>query len=238
MAEFNLAPFLSYCAENGIAVPPAAPQQLALYGNLLLEWNQKINLTAITDPQEIVLKHFTDCAALLRFLPLKPGQSLIDVGTGAGFPGAVLKILVPQAKVTLLDGHAKRFLFLNDFMQQSGLTCQTLHSRAELAAKQPEYREQFQYATARAVAALPTLLEYCLPFVKPGGLFAAMTGPGAGEEAAAAANAAGLLGGSPAAVQTYTLPGELERAVVTVKKISQTSAKYPRASAKITKQPL
>lgn len=142
MAEFNLAPFLSYCAENGIAVPPAAPQQLALYGNLLLEWNQKINLTAITDPQEIVLKHFTDCAALLRFLPLKPGQSLIDVGTGAG------------------------------------------------------------------------------------------------EEAAAAANAAGLLGGSPAAVQTYTLPGELERAVVTVKKISQTSAKYPRASAKITKQPL
>ena len=114
----------------------------------------------------------------------------------------VLKILVPQAKVTLLDGHAKRFLFLNDFMQQSGLTCQTLHSRAELAAKQPEYREQFQYATARAVAALPTLLEYCLPFVKPGGLFAAMKGPGAGEEAAAAANAAGLLGGSPAAVQT------------------------------------
>lgn len=238
MPELNITPFLSYCRENGIAVPEAAPRQLELYGSLLLEWNQKINLTAITEPQEIVQKHFTDCAALLRFLPLKPGESLVDVGTGAGFPGMVLKILVPQANITLLDGHAKRFLFLNDFMQQTGLFCQTLHSRAELAGRQPDYREQFQYATARAVAALPTLLEYCLPFVKPGGLFAAMKGPGAEAELQAAANAVGLLGGAPATAQSYTLPGELERTVITVQKASQTPAKYPRISAKIAKQPL
>lgn len=238
MPDFCLNPFFEYCQQHGIAVPETAEKQLQCYGRLLLEWNEKINLTAITEPEEVVCKHFTDCAALLRFLPLQAGQRLIDVGTGAGFPGMVLKILVPHAKITLLDGHAKRFLFLKDFMQQTGLFCETLHSRAELAAKQPAYREQFDYATARAVAALPVLAEYCLPFVKPNGSFVAMKGPDALEETKAAKNALKLLGAAPAVATAYTLPDGSERTVIACKKISQTLPKYPRASAKITKQPL
>lgn len=238
MPDFSLKPFFAYCQQYGISVPEEAGEQLQCYGNLLLEWNEKINLTAITEPAEVVCKHFTDCAALLRFLPLQAGQRLIDVGTGAGFPGMILKILVPGAHITLLDGHAKRFLFLKDFMERTGLFCETLHSRAELAAKQPDYRERFDYATARAVAALPTLAEYCLPFVKPGGSFVAMKGPDAFEETKAAKNALKLLGAAPAEATAYTLPDSSERTAVMCKKISQTLPKYPRASAKITKQPL
>lgn len=238
MERFDLTPFTAFCTENNLPLPESAVPHLKLFGALLLEWNEKINLTAITNPEEIVFKHFIDCAALLKFLKLKPGNRLIDVGTGAGFPGMILKILVPKADITLLDGHAKRFVFLQDFMEKSGVCCTLLHARAELAAQQPHLREQFDFATARAVAALPTLLEYCLPFVKCGGCFAAMKGPGLKEEFPAAAHALQALGGSAQPPFVYLLPDGSERTVVQVKKISQTPPKYPRASAKISKQPL
>ena len=182
MPDFNFKPFLDYAEKNNLSLPENAVESLTLYGNLLLEWNEKINLTAIKEPDEIVVKHFIDSLSLLKIINPNSGESLIDVGTGAGFPGMVIKILRPKLNVTLIDGHAKRFIFLEDLQNQLGIKTENLHMRAELAAKDVKYREALNYATARAVARLNTLAEYCLPFVKKGGIFVSMKGPGAEEE--------------------------------------------------------
>ena len=182
MPDFNFTPFLQYANENNISLPENAVESLTLYGNLLLEWNEKINLTAIKDPAEIVVKHFIDSLSLLKVIDPKENESLIDVGTGAGFPGMVIKILRPEVNVTLLDGHAKRFIFLEDLQNKLGIKAENLHIRAELASKEEKYREKFDYVTARAVARLNTLAEYCMPFVKKGGTFVSMKGPTAEEE--------------------------------------------------------
>ena len=205
MAAFDFTPFFEYAKQNGITLPEAAENHLTTYGNLLLEWNEKINLTAITDPEDIVIKHFTDCLSLLKIIDPKPGQSLIDVGTGAGFPGMVIKILRPDVDVTLLDGHQKRFLFLEDLQNQIGIKAINLHCRAELAAKEKLYRERYDFATARAVANLPALSELCLPFVKVGGRFVAMKGSGGKEELDASKNAIFLLGGKTECLQLICL---------------------------------
>lgn len=233
-----MRPFCDFCARENIELPENAPNRLALYGRLLLEWNEKINLTAIKEPTEVVIKHFIDSAYLLKYLKMPQGATLLDVGSGAGFPGMVVKIMRPDLAVTLLDGHAKRFLFLEDLMKNIGLSAEMLHARAELASKEATHREQYDFVTARAVAALPTLAEYCLPFVKVGGTFAAMKGPALKEELAAAENALALLGGEKAAFFAYQLPDLSERGIVLTKKISQTPTKYPRPSAKIAKRPL
>lgn len=224
--------------ERGIEIDETAQERLDKYASLLVEWNEKINLTAITDPEGVVIKHFLDCALLLCHADLPEGARVIDVGTGAGFPGMVLKILRPDIKLTLLDGLNKRLVFLGEVLRELGLDAETVHLRAEEAGKKAEFRERFDLVTARAVAELRTLYEYCLPLVKIGGIFVAMKGPSAEEEFNNAKKAKGILGGGEAVIKTETLTGEETRTFVITKKISQTPPKYPRISAKISKQPL
>lgn len=238
MPDFNFKPLLDYAKVNNISLPENAVESLTVYGNLLLEWNEKINLTAIKDPDEIVVKHFIDSLSLLKIISPKSGESLIDVGTGAGFPGMVIKILRPELKVTLLDGHAKRFIFLEDLQNQLGIKAENLHIRAELAAKEEKYREKFDYVTARAVARLNTLSEYCMPFVKKGGTFVSMKGPGAEEELLEGKKAIEILGGDNLSIIKENLPMDNTRFFITAKKTKNTPEKYPRASAKISKSPL
>ena len=224
--------------QKGIEVDEVARERLCRYAELLVEWNEKINLTAITDPEGIAVKHFLDSALLLTEVELKNGAKIVDVGTGAGFPGMVLKILRPDLDVTLMDGLNKRLVFLNEVAKELDLEVETVHLRAEEAGKKTEFREQFDLATARAVAQMNTLYEYCLPLVRVGGVFCAMKGPSAAEELKTAAKASGILGGGKAKISTSTLTGEEVRTFVVTKKISQTPPKYPRASGKISKQPL
>lgn len=238
MPRFDFNPLLDYAEKNRISISKDTVEKLNIYGDLLLFWNEKINLTAITDPKEVVIKHFVDSLSLLKFINPKSGEKLIDVGTGAGFPGMVIKILRPELSVTLLDGHAKRFIFLNDLQEKLGIKTENLHIRAELAAKDKNFREQFDYATARAVARLNTLTEYCLPFVKKGGKFIAMKGPDAGEELNEAKKAIEILGGETLSFTEEVLPMDNTRNFIVVKKIKITPEKYPRASAKISKNPL
>ncbi len=206
-----------------------------IYSDLLCSWNEKINLTAITDKNEIEIKHFEDCRSILSAINIPKGEKIIDIGTGAGFPGMVLKIERPDLNVTLLDGHKKRFLFLEDLQNALNLNCENLHARAEEAVKMR--RECYFLATARAVAKLNVLAEYCLPYVKPGGYFIAMKS-NADEEIEDAKNAIELLGGKIEDIKTFNLSDKSKRTLVIIKKISQTPTKYPRVSAKIAKQPL
>ncbi len=224
--------------KNGIKYDDTVLSRLQKYAEMLCEWNEKINLTAITDPEGIVIKHFLDSAMLLKQVDIPENASVIDVGTGAGFPGVVLKIFRPDIKLTLLDGLNKRLVFLNEVLSALELDGRTVHMRAEEAGKAAAHREKYDLVTARAVARLNTLYEYCLPLCKVGGVFCSMKGPSAGEELAEAKRAAAILGGDKAEIKTETLTGEETRAFVITKKISQTPPKYPRISAKISKQPL
>lgn len=239
MIDFHLEKISEMCAEFGAKLDGERVERLNLYGSLLLSWNEKINLTAITDPEEVLYKHFYDCILFLKHIKPNTGDTLIDVGTGAGFPGMVLKIMRPDIQVTLLDSLNKRLVFLNDVIEKTGLegVC-TLHMRAEDAGKSPLHRDKYDIACARAVAALPSLAEYCLPLVKKGGVFVAMKGASAKEEASAACNAARLLGGEKPNIICETLTGNEQRAFVITKKISQTPTKYPRKPSNISKQPL
>lgn len=238
MQSFNFLSLKEYAEKNNIPLPEKAIEHLNIYANLLLEWNEKINLTAITDPEEIIIKHFIDSISVLKYLNLKQNAKIIDIGTGAGFPGMVLKIVRPDLSVTLLDGHAKRFLFLEDLQNQIGLKAENLHIRAELAGKDIKYREKFDVALARAVARLPVLSEYCLPFVKVGGSFFAMKGPDAENECDEAKNAVSILGGLKAEFFKELLPKDNTRFIIKIKKKEKTPEKYPRASAQISKKPL
>ncbi len=227
--------------EMGLAAKasPDAPALLAEYGRRLLEKNRVMNLTAITEPEDVAALHMLDCAALLDFAGLE-GKTLIDVGTGAGFPGLALKILVPSLSVTLLDSLNKRLDWLAETAEALGLDqVTTLHARAEEAVHSPALRERFDFAAARAVAALPVLCELCLPFVKVGGAFLAMKGPEAGTELEEAREAIALLGGRAAGVSPYAIPGRSEaRRLVVVEKVSPTPERYPRRWAKIQNHPL
>ena len=210
---------------------------LAAYLAELTETNRHMNLTAITGSAEAWEKHFLDCAILLQKVQLPLGATCIDVGTGAGFPGMVLALLRPDLQVTLLDSLQKRIGFLEQTAAKLGLAnVRCIHARAEDGAKLPELREQFDMATARAVAAMPVLTEYCLPFVKQGGVFAAMKGPS--ETAEQAETAAKLLGGEIVGEESYTLPTAGERKLIRIRKTAPTPQKYPRRSDKIKKQPL
>ena len=211
--------------EKGITTDDVAKERLIRYAELLCEWNEKINLTAITDPEGIVIKHFFDSALLLTEVNLPERAKVVDVGTGAGFPGMVLKILRPDLDITLMDGLNKRLVFLNEVARELSLEVKTVHIRAEEAGKKPEFREQFDLVTARAVAQMNTLYEYCLPLCKVGGIFCAMKGPSAAEELKIAGKAAGILGGGKAKISTSTLTGEEVRTFVITKKISQTPPK-------------
>lgn len=239
MIDFKIEEIAPLCKEFGVELNKEKADKLNAYGNLLLSWNEKINLTAITEPQAVLYKHFYDCILFLKHNNLPQNSSLIDVGTGAGFPGMVLKIVRPDLDVTLLDSLNKRLVFLNEVIETLGLKgIKTVHLRAEEAGKSKQHREKYDVATARAVASLPVLLEYCTPLVKKGGIFVGMKGPSVSEEVALCGNALKLLGLNKADIICETLPNNEQRAFVTIKKISQTPPKYPRKPADISKQPL
>ncbi len=220
-------------------VPAGAARTLERYGRLLLEKNQVMNLTAITEPDQVARLHMLDCAALLNSLDLA-GRRLLDVGTGAGFPGVVLKILVPSLDVTLLDSLNKRLDWLAEICETLALEdIRTVHARAEEKSHDPAFREQFDFAVSRAVAELRTLCELCLPYVRVGGTFLAMKSVDAGAELAAAGPAIKLLGGDVDAVTDYQIPGtDVRHRLILIKKIGECPKKYPRTFAKIKKNPL
>lgn len=239
MTDFHIEKIADRCAEFGAVIDGEAAKRLNLYGNLLLEWNEKINLTAITEPVDVLYKHFYDCILFFKATTPEKGARIIDVGTGAGFPGMVLKIVRPDIEVTLLDSLNKRLVFLNEVISELGLGgISTLHMRAEDAGKSALHREKYDIACARAVAALPALMEYCLPLVKRGGSFVAMKGANAEEEMSLSLNAVRLLGADKPTIICETLTGNEQRAFIIAKKISQTQTKYPRKPAEISKKPL
>lgn len=222
----------------GLALDETALDRFDRYAEALAETNKHLNLTAITDPEGIVTKHFLDSLSVLSVYSPKRSARCIDIGTGAGFPGSTLLIARPDLQMTLLDGTQKKLHFVEETLQSMGLYAKILHSRAEEAGQRSEYREQFDLATARAVANLRELSEYCLPFVKVGGTFIAMKSQKTEEEIAEAANAIHLLGGRIDTIHTFSLRDAGERTLILIKKVSQTPPKYPRPSAKIAKQPL
>ena len=220
-------------------IPSQAAQQLAQYGAMLLEKNQVMNLTAITEPDKVAQLHMLDCAALLNCADFE-GKTLIDVGTGAGFPGLPLKILVPSLQVTLLDSLNKRVDWLNEIAQSLSLSnLSAIHARAEEQALVKGYRDAFDFATARAVAELRLLCELCLPYVKVGGYFLAMKSTDSQQELDDAQHCIKLLGGRVEEIVDYTIPQtEIVHRVIKIRKVAPTLKGYPRRWAKIQKQPL
>lgn len=206
------------------------------YAETLVEWNKKMNLTGITDPEGIAVKHFLDSILPIKFLELPQESKIIDVGTGAGFPGAPIKIYRPDVKLTLLDSLNKRINFLAEVCKVSELDAELVHARAEEGGRDTKHREKYNAVFARAVAAMPVLSEYCLPYVKVGGFFAAMKGPN--ENYRDGKNAVKLLGGEIEDIKEYELPSGDKRVLITVRKISPTAEKYPRNSGQISKKPL
>ncbi len=227
-----------YAESFGVVLDEKALERFDIYGRLLAEWNEKINLTAITDPEGIALKHFADSLSVLKYCKIGEGASLIDVGTGAGFPGLALLIARPDIKLTLLDSTKKKLGVIEDILSNIGLSAELLHSRAEEAGQKADFREKFDFATARAVANLRELSEYCLPFVKKGGSFISMKAAKADEEISGAKKAIAVLGGKIEKTESFNLFEAGERNIVVIKKVSSTPAKYPRPSAKIAKNPL
>lgn len=229
--------------ENNLEITGRQADQLDRYAQLLVEWNEKMNLTAITDPEGVLVKHLMDSLTVLRSLPAAGEKvRLIDVGTGAGFPGIPLVVMREELELTLLDSLNKRLVFLEAVCRALGLEARCVHARAEEAGRQKAHREKYNVATARAVAALPVLCEYCLPLVVPGGVFLAMKGPDGEREAQEAASAIKVLGGKLSGIDEWLLPpveGEAaERKILRIQKISPTPDRFPRQAAKIAKQPL
>ena len=220
-------------------VPQNAPELLEAYGKALLEKNQVMNLTAIREENKVAQLHMLDCAALLNYADFE-GKTLIDVGTGAGFPGLPLKILSPTLNVTLLDSLNKRVDWLNEVSAQLGLTgVRAIHARAEEQAQGKGFRDSFDFATARAVAELRLLCELCLPYVKVGGYFLSMKSVDCGQELEDAAHCIKLLGGRVVDVHDYTIPGTgVSHRLVVIQKVAPTLKGYPRRWAKIQKEPL
>lgn len=214
--------------------------QFLTYYELLISYNQNVNLTAITAPEEVAVKHFLDSVALLGLYELPRGARVVDVGTGAGFPGLPLKLVRPDIDLTLVDALGKRVTFLRMCADTLGLMqVSCLHARAEELGKKAEHREQYDVAVSRAVANLATLSEYCLPLVRVGGTFAALKGPAAPQELSGARNAIAVLGGGNACIKLAEIAdAELKHAVVLVDKIGHTPPKYPRSGNKAAQKPL
>ncbi len=213
------------------------------YKELLQDWNKRMNLTSVTEDREILIKHFLDSASVLSVLKKPSDQNrlkLIDVGTGAGFPGIPVKILEPGYEVVLLDSLNKRINFLNETIKQleiENITC--YHMRAEEAGRDKDFREQFDICVSRAVARLCLLSEYCLPFVKVGGDFVAMKGPDVKQEIFESEIAVEALGGEIVDVKSVLLPySEINHTLIVIKKVRQTPAKYPRTSSQMSKSPI
>lgn len=225
-------------AEAELTLTAEQAGKFQLYLETLLDWNTRMNLTAITEPEEVAVKHFIDSLLLLRYLEVPKGAKVADIGTGAGFPSVPLALARPDLHLTLADSLNKRVGFLTELCALLGVDAHCVHGRAEDLAHRPELRERHDVVTARAVARLRELSEYCLPFVKVGGCFAALKGPELTEELGEAKPAIRLLGGELRAVNEYSLPDGGRRTLVLIEKISQTATKYPRSPGKIAKSPL
>ena len=214
--------------------------QLMRYKELLVEWNEKMNLTAITEDMEVITKHFLDCLTVQSSIDLAQVKSLVDVGTGAGFPGLVLKIAFPNVHITLIDSLNKRLKFLQHVIDELGLTgIECVHGRAEDLGKNKAYREQFEVCASRAVANLAVLSEYTLPFVKKGGYLIALKGQKLDEELAEGEKAITILGGTIDKLVDVVVPyTDLNHRIAKIKKVKETPKKYPRKAGEPTKAPL
>ena len=219
----------------GLTLSREQYEKLSIYAEFLVEYNEKVNLTAITEPMEILRKHFIDSILLTKYVDIPLNSTLIDVGTGAGFPSVPIKIYRPDIKTTLLDSLNKRIDYLKQLCDKLEIDAEFIHGRAEDFSKKEEYREKFDFSCARAVANMALLSELCIPFVKRNGCFVAMKGPN--EDISLGANAVMVLGGSIEKEIEYKLFDE-DRKIVLVRKISQTPSKYPRNSSQIKKKTL
>ena len=220
----------------GVLLDDMALDRFELLEQRLVRWNNHINLTAITEPDEIVIKHFVDSLSIFSAVDLPHGSSVIDVGCGAGFPGLPLLIARPDLDLTFLDSVGKKLSFIKEVMRYNGLMGDVVHDRAENIGLNVKYRESFDFAVTRAVAPLNMLAEYCLPLVKVGGMYVSMKG--AESEAELGKNAIEKLGGKIENIVSLELPTGDKRNLVLIRKISQTSIKYPRKSKKISSKPL
>lgn len=238
--EQEIQIFQSHCKNIGIILSEKQISQFVQYYELLKEWNSFMNLTAITEFPEVLQKHFEDSLTLARSCDISAVRTVLDVGTGAGFPGIPLKIAYPHLKVVLLDSLGKRVKFLNHVIDTLGLSEITaVHGRAEDYARQRDYREQFDLVASRAVANLSSLCEYCLPYVKQGGCFISYKSQKLEEELDQAKNAIGILGGKLGEVNRFFLEdSDMERALVIIKKTKETPKKYPRKAGIPSKEPL
>lgn len=212
--------------------------QLDIYYDLLIQKNKVMNLTAITDAEGVAIKHFYDSLTPLIYSSIDEGSTVVDVGTGAGFPSIPLLIARPDLKLTMMDSLNKRLLFLVEVCEQLDIDASIVHSRAEDAGNNKLYREKFDYAISRAVATLPVLCEYCLPLVKLSGKFIAMKGSNADSELNLSGNAINQLGGEIEDVKKFKLPTGEARALIIIRKIARTPSKFPRHGSKISKESL
>lgn len=227
------------CKKINVELNEKQISQFMDYKDMLLEWNEKMNLTAITDEREIMLKHFADCLMICSDLDLD-GKKVIDVGTGAGFPGVPVKIACPGAQMTLLDSLNKRINFLKELSEKLGLeNVDCVHMRAEDGGSDKNLRESFDLCISRAVANLAVLSEYCLPFVKVGGTFISMKGPDVEEEVNEAKKAIKVLGGEIKAIKKMEIPEtDIVHSLIFIEKVKPTPAKYPRKAGKAKKEPI
>ena len=240
MNQYNTDQFVKDITALGITLTERQIQQFIQYYEMLVEWNEFMNLTAITEYEDVMKKHFVDSISLIKAFDVKKAATVIDVGTGAGFPGLALKIAYPNLQVTLLDSLNKRIQFLNAVIEKLELTgVETVHGRAEDFAKPDKLREKFDLCVSRAVANLSTLSEYCLPFVKQGGLFISYKSEKISEEMLAAKNAIFVLGGKVVDQVEFILPdSDIYRNLFVIKKERVTPKKYPRKAGLPSKEPL
>lgn len=228
-----------YAKELQIEIKDETLQKFEIYLKDLIDYNSHTNLTSITEPSLIVIKHFLDCLTVSKAVKICPRDRIIDIGSGAGFPGVPIKIQFPQIDITLVDSREKRIKFLNELVKNLKLEAQIIYNRAESAGKDKKHREHFNIAVSRAVASLNILCEYCIPFVTIGGVFVAMKGPNIEDELKNAKESINRLGGAIEKVEKIELPaGNGKRSILIIRKIKNTPEEYPRASAKIAKNPL
>ena len=232
--------FESKLNELGITLTDNQKEQFVKFYELLVEWNKVMNLTGITEYEEVNEKHFVDSLSIVKAIDINKVETVIDVGTGAGFPGIPLKIAFPHLNVVLLDSLNKRIKFLNAVIDELGLQgIETIHGRAEDFAKQTDYREQFDLCVSRAVANLATLSEYCIPYVKKEGLFVPYKSGEIEDELEQSKKAVYVLGGKIQDVVKFQLPGsEIGRSFVIINKLQNTAKKYPRKAGLPSKEPI